>query len=76
MAAPCSINNDKGERDPEVHPTKKGKKWHFGMKVHIGVDAEWGWLPMVKTTVANAHGITQAQSVEQKQIQVRLSQDA
>ena len=42
IAAPSSTKNDKGERDPQMHQTKKGNQWHFGMKAHIGVDAESG----------------------------------
>ena len=38
--APSSTKNRKGERDPEMHQTKKGNQWYFGMKAHIGVDAE------------------------------------
>ena len=43
IAAPSSTKNAKGERDPEMHQTKKGNQWHFGLKAHIGVDAESGW---------------------------------
>lgn len=63
MAAPCSTKNDKGERDPEMHQTKKGNQWHFGMKAHIGVDAESGLVHSVTTTAANAHDITQAHAL-------------
>ena len=42
IAAPSSTKNLDGERDPEMHQTKKGQQWHFGMKAHIGVDAESG----------------------------------
>jgi len=42
IAAPPSTKNKEGKRDPEMHQTKKGKQWHFGMKVHIGADAEIG----------------------------------
>ena len=38
IEAPSSSKNKKGERDPEMHQTKKGNQWHFGMKVHIGLD--------------------------------------
>lgn len=38
IAAPSSTKNIKGERDPEMQQTRKGKQWHFGMKLHIGVD--------------------------------------
>jgi len=36
IAAPSSTKNSTGERDPEMHQTKKGNQWHFGMKAHIG----------------------------------------
>jgi transposase, IS5 family len=42
IEAPCSTKNATGTRDPEMHQTKKGNNWHFGMKAHIGVDAETG----------------------------------
>ena len=40
--APSSTKNRAGERDPEMHQTKKGNQWRFGMKAHIGVDSETG----------------------------------
>ena len=63
IAAPSSTKNDKGERDPEMHQTKKGNQWHFGMKAHIGVDADSGLVHTVTTTPANAHDVTQAHAV-------------
>ena len=42
FAAPSFTTNEKRERDPEMHQTCKGKQWHVGMKVHIGVDSESG----------------------------------
>ena len=42
IAAPSSTKNESGERGPEMHQTKKGNQWHFGMKAHIGVDADSG----------------------------------
>ena len=41
--APSSTKNGKGERDPEMHQTKKGNQWYFGMKIHIGADVDSGW---------------------------------
>ena len=38
IAAPPSTKNAEGKRDPEMHQTKKGKDWHFGMKAHMGTD--------------------------------------
>jgi len=60
ISAPSSTNNSTGERDPEMHQTKKGKQWYHGMKAHIGVDAESGLVHTVTTTAANAHDVTQA----------------
>ncbi|MFY3553423.1 transposase, partial [Achromobacter insolitus] len=40
--APSSTKNASGTRDPEMHQTKKGNQWHFGMKAHIGVDLHSG----------------------------------
>lgn len=60
IAAPSSTKNSKGERDPEMHQTKKGNQWHFGMKAHIGVDAESGLVHTVVGTAANVNDVTQA----------------
>ena len=60
IAAPSSTKNSKGERDPEMHRTKKGNQWHFGMKAHIGVDAASGLVHTVIGTAANAADVTQA----------------
>lgn len=60
IAAPSSTKNDKGERDPEMHQTKKGKQWHFGMKAHIGVDAQSGLVHTLIGTAANVNDVTQA----------------
>ncbi len=59
IAAPSSTKNSTGTRDPEMHQTKKGNQWHFGMKAHIGVDAESGLVHTMVTTPANAHDVTQ-----------------
>ena len=53
IPAPSSTKNIEGERDPEMHQTKKGNQWHFGMKAHIGVDADSGLVHTVATTPAN-----------------------
>ncbi|MGH8430381.1 MAG: IS5 family transposase, partial [Solimonas sp.] len=60
ISAPSSTKNASGERDPEMHQTKKGKQWYFGMKAHIGVDAESGLVHSVATTAANVNDVTQA----------------
>jgi len=58
--APSSTKNEKKERDPEMHQTKKGNEWYFGMKCHVGVDAGSGYVHSVETTAANVHDITKA----------------
>ena len=42
IEAPSSTKNKEQQRDPQMHQTKKGNQWHFGMKAHIGVDAKSG----------------------------------
>ena len=59
IAAPSSTKNSRGERDPEMHQTKKGNQWHFGMKAHIGVDADSGLVHTVIGTAANVNDVTQ-----------------
>ena len=59
IAAPSSTKNSTGERDPEMHQTKKGNQWHFGMKGHIGVDADSGLVHTFIGTAANANDVTQ-----------------
>lgn len=60
IAAPSSTNHSGGECDPEMHQTQIGNQWHFGMKAHIGVDANSGLVHTVPATAANEHDITQA----------------
>lgn len=60
IAAPSSTKNKSGQRDPQMQQTKKGNNFYFGMKAHIGVDAETGVVHTVTHTPANAHDITQA----------------
>lgn len=60
IEAPSSTKNKVGERDPEMHQTKKGNQWHFGMKAHIGVDAKTGLTHSFTTTSANEHDLNQA----------------
>jgi IS5 family transposase len=59
IAAPSSTKNSTGERDPEMHQTKKGNQWHFGMKAHIAVDADSGLVHTVTTTAANEADVEQ-----------------
>jgi IS5 family transposase len=60
IAAPSSTKNSDGKRDPEMHQTKKGNLWHFGMKAHIGVDAESGLTHTLVTTPANTADVSVA----------------
>ena len=60
IAAPSSTKNSTSTRDPEMHQTKKGNQWYFGMKMHIGVDADSGLVHTAVGTAANAHDVTQA----------------
>jgi transposase, IS5 family len=60
IAEPSSTKNKAGERDPEMHQTKKGNQWYFGMKVHIVVDKVTGLILAVETTAANVHDLTPA----------------
>ncbi|SFP06385.1 IS5 family transposase [Pseudomonas borbori] len=59
ISAPSSTKNKEGKRDPEMHQTKKGQQYYFGMKAHIGVDAESGLVHSVVGTAANVADISQ-----------------
>jgi IS5 family transposase len=60
ISAPSSTKNATGERDPDMHQTKKGNAWHFGMKMHIGVDDTFGLIHSLETTPANEADINMA----------------
>jgi IS5 family transposase len=60
IAAPSSTKNKDGTRDPEMHQTKKGNQWHFGMKAHIGADADSGLVHSLHTTPANESDVAHA----------------
>ncbi len=60
IEAPSSTKNRAGQRDPEMRQVKKGNQYHFGMKLHIGVDAETGLVHSLSTTSANVHDVTGA----------------
>lgn len=53
--APSSTKNRQKERDPEMHQTRKGNQWYFGMKAHIGVDSRSKLIHSVEATAANVH---------------------
>ncbi|HEY2530057.1 MAG TPA: IS5 family transposase, partial [Xanthobacteraceae bacterium] len=63
IAAPASTKNKEKARDPEMHQTKKGNQWHFGMKAHIGVDAASGVVHSLTGTAANEADINQMAAV-------------
>ena len=65
ISAPSSTKNESGQRDriggpPEMHQTRKGGQWYFGMKVHIGVDDTRGLIHSIDTTAAKVHDIVPA----------------
>ena len=55
ISAPSSTKNRTKERDPEMHQTKKGNQWYFGMKAHIGVDSQTKLIHSVAATAAHVH---------------------
>lgn len=61
--APSSTKNEKKERDPDMHQTKKGNQWYFGMKGHIGADADSGLVHTVEATPANTHDVVVAEKL-------------
>ena len=63
LAAPPSTKNKAKERDPEMHQTKKGNAWHFGMKAHVGVDLDSGLVHTVVGTAANVADVAQAHAL-------------
>ena len=71
LEAPSSNKNKNNQRDPEMHQTRKGNQWHFGMNAHIGVDVKTGLTHTFTTTSANEHDLNQAHNLlhgEEKQI--------
>jgi IS5 family transposase len=57
--APSSTKNAEHKHDEDMHQTKKGNEWYFGMKAHIGVDAESGLVHSLTTTAANIADIVE-----------------
>ena len=55
IAAPPSTKNRDHSRDPEMHQSKKGNQWHFGMKLHIGTDSQTGLVHSASVTAGNVH---------------------
>ena len=63
IAAPSSTKNKDKGRDPEMHSSQKGKQWHFGMKAHIGADADSGLVHTVRGTSGNVNDVTEGNSL-------------
>jgi IS5 family transposase len=63
IAAPSSTKNSSGERDPEMKQSKKGQQWYFGMKCHIGVDADSGLVHTVRGTAGSVNDVVEANSL-------------
>jgi IS5 family transposase len=59
--APSSTKNAEGKRDPQMHQTRKGNQWYFGMKAHIGADADSGLVHSLVATAANVSDISQTE---------------
>lgn len=68
--APSSTKNAEKARDPEMHQTKKGNEWRFGMKCHAGVDAGSGLVHTIEVTAANVHDINAAAKLIREDDQV------
>ena len=62
-SALSSTKNKDKTRDPEMHFSQKGNQWHFGMKAHIGVDADSGQVHTVRGTSGNVADITEGNSL-------------
>lgn len=63
IAAPTSTKNKDKARDPEMHSSQKGNQWHFGMKAHIGADADSGLVHTVRGTSGNVHDVVEGSSL-------------
>ena len=63
IAAPSSTKNASGERDPEMKQSQKGNQWYFGMKAHIGVDADSGLVHTVRGTAGNINDVLEANTL-------------
>ena len=63
LSAPSSTKNREKARDPEMHQTKKGNQWYFGMKAHIGADSQSGLVHTVTGTAANVADITETEKL-------------
>ena len=66
ITAASSTKNSSGKRDEDMHQTKKGNQWYFGMKAHIGVDADSKMIHSIEVTPANAHDSTMMEKLLRK----------
>ena len=66
IAAPSSTKNKEGKRDEEMHQTKKGNQWYFGIKVHAGVDAGSGYVHTITGTSASVHDVNETEKLIRK----------
>ena len=63
IAAPSSTKNASGQRDPQMKQSKKGNQWYFGMKTHIGVDADSGLVHTVRGTAGSVNDVVEANTL-------------
>jgi IS5 family transposase len=68
--APSSTKNAQGRRDPEMHQTKKGNQWYFGMKIHVGADVDSGAVHSITVTAANTADISELPNLLRAEDQV------
>ena len=68
--APSSTKNQEKAGDPEMHQTKKGNEWRFGMKCHIGADAGTGYVHTITATPTNVHDVTEAHKLRREDNEV------
>jgi len=59
IATPKSTKNQDGKHNPEVHQTKKGNEWYFGIKIHVGAGADSGYIHTITGTSANIHDVSE-----------------
>ena len=72
IAAPTSTKNKDKAREPEMHSSKKGNQWYFGMKAHIGVDADSGLVHSVRGTSRHVSDIAEGNSLAARSGDARL----
>ena len=73
IQAPCSTKNKEGKSDPEMHQSRKGNQWFFGMKCHVGVEKDSGLIHSMAVTVSNVSDVTVAAELLHGQEEVLYS---